>query len=227
VKAPRAIPGEVLAAVARGTKLCVARAGGRVECSADGDVAKLEPIAGLDGTNGLAVDGAAVCAIGARRDVSCAGFRHHGGYDDMPWLVPEKAAKVAGLADVESIALASSTLWARTKSGALLQVQLALGPGASPNAAARAPGIEDARGLAASSDVACVLRAGGDLACLRAGDALKTFAVGAASIAAGPSHFCAALRAGGAVCWGEGTWSQIGNGALGYRAGAADVALPP
>ena len=231
----REIARGIVSAAAGGDSLCVVRASGRVACAQVSgyqyaDVT-LTDVPSLGVATAVTVASQAVCALDARGAVTCLGLPDRGPVRDRPMLVPETTFRVPSLTDVAEIALAEGTLFARTRSGAALAVNLlenrALS--SSPSLATTSFGI-DAIAISAGGDAMCAVRATGAVMCRPeppgSRELWRTFDIGASSIAVSATHACAALRAGGVACWGDTMYGQLGDGTVGYRPHAADVKFP-
>lgn len=96
----------------------------------------------------------------------------------------------------------------------------------------RVPGISDAVALSVGTQHACVVRAGGTVACwgdntygqigigspsyFQAAPADVPGLAGVTAVSCGEAHTCAVLQDGTATCWGRNVDGEVGNGSLNY-----------
>jgi len=130
----------------------------------------------------------------------------------------EGAVEVAGISDAVEVRTSQSAVCARRANGQVAcWGYLGRFNGSEEYVRTSLPvpltGVDDARGLAMSSNGPCVLHEGGTVSCAH-GAALEPVSglTEVAQIAAGGTTHCAVLQSGGVRCWGSGRYGQLGQG---------------
>ncbi len=178
------------------------------------------------------------CAVMADGRVYCWGANHHGQLGDGTFTTRTRPVQVLGIDNAVSVALGSWHSCALLKTGEVrcwgYNTHGNLGRGTSSSAEvvpAAVVGITDAVALSSRYNHACVVRAGGAVACWGynysgavGGSASPAFPHGvlsprpvsgvasAVAVATGAQMSCAVLQGGGVTCWGDNAQGQLGDG---------------
>ena len=231
------VPGlEDVTAIAAGAgHVCVLHADGGVSCWGDGDWGQMGDgtdatrrspyrVPGVGDVTAIAAGYARNCAVHSDGTVTCWGKWGSGGYSAVP-------AKVTGLEDVVSLAAGVYHLCAVHSDG---RVSCSRDdPSGHDSTPSVVPGIDDAVAVSVGEGSFCVLHRTGGVSCWgrnhegQVGDGtrgdtarparLQDIDDAVAITVSGPNqreevHACALREDGGAYCWGNNGYGQLGTG---------------
>ncbi|MBN2116321.1 MAG: hypothetical protein JW730_07115 [Anaerolineales bacterium] len=198
------------------------------------------------GVTAIAAGNNHTCAVTSAGGVKCWGINSSGQLGDSTTTQRLTPVDVSELSDVVAISAGDSHTCALTTSGGIKcwgsNGSGRLGDGTYTNSSTPV----DVSGLTSGVSVVsaggshtCAVMSDGIAKCWgnnyygQLGDGTKTYhntpvdvsglTGGATTITAGSSHTCAVTTSGGAKCWGESIYGQLGDGALSYRSAPAYV----
>jgi alpha-tubulin suppressor-like RCC1 family protein len=212
----------------------------------DGTITQRPTPAALSGlANGMTVAASGwehTCALTSAGGVVCWGRNNFGQLGDGTTIDRATPAPVSGLASgVIAITAGEGHACALTEVGSLLcwgengHGQLGDGSVTGRTTPTGVYGLgSGVAAVAAGSDFTCAMTTAGGVLCWGNNDtgnlgdgtqddahtprAVSGLGSGAISIDAGQRHACAALTGGGAVCWGENQYGQLGDGTVAFKA---------